>query len=409
MWRAHEISFQDANFPHRFSWRWSKLEGLHRRWIPYGMPRLNLHLERSVFFLFGRDPSGKTDKWVGPLGSGVIVGVHSWEPPVVWSFYAVTARHVIRSGAHAIRINTRDEKSRIIDLELDEWKSLPEEDVAVADITDRFQDGDLVSYVAARNLVSHGFMDAVQMNIGEDGFMMGLFTAHPGEEKNRIAARFGNVSLLADPDHPIRRKDEKTGDVYETPCHVFDIHSRPGYSGSPVFVYRTPENDLRDVENRTIGLRGVLRGQNRDPRGGQQEVEFFDETTRENRFLRLLGIHANQFHETVKLKRVGKGNVALSEDADDIKVGDKIRFPGSMTIVVPAWAIMRVIEMDDMLRGQREARWKAEKEAISASETSVAFETETAEVAAPEADNPSHKEDFMSLLGAAAKANKPVS
>src|ERR1700730_10815269 len=60
-----------------------------------------------------------------------------------------------------------------------------------------------------------------------------------------IAARFGNISLLASDDAPIEQPNQQ-----RRPSHIFDMRSRPGFSGSPVFVYRTPSGDLRYATER---------------------------------------------------------------------------------------------------------------------------------------------------------------
>jgi hypothetical protein len=339
------------------------------------MPRLSPYLEQTVFFIYGRNPSAKPDDdtWAGPLGSGVIVGCHSWQPPVVWSYYAVTARHVIRSGAHAIRINTRDQNSRMIDIGIDEWISRPGEDIAVVDITDRLNRGDAVSGVSFDLLVTDDFMNSVDLWPGDDGFMLGLFTPHSGGVRNRIAARFGNLSLRARKDAPIKRRDDATGDVYESPCHVFDIHSRPGFSGSPVFVYRTPETDIRDPETRSPGWRIKVRNpvwnDRVNIRDDDLDTEMIDETDRSNRFLRLLGIHANQYHDAVTISKVTQASPKnqSAEDANTIGVGDQINFPGSMTIVVPASEIIDLITEDKALTEQRDKRWQEAKNEIERS------------------------------------------
>jgi hypothetical protein len=167
-------------------------------------------------------------------------------------------------------------------------------------------------------------------------------------------------------------------------------------------VYRTPDGDLRDIDNRGLGWRGVVREIENIHRTDHR-IEFIDESSGDNKFLRLLGIHANQFHDSIRVKKI-KAKQSKSEDADTIRDGEQIRFPGSMTIVVPAWAIMRLIEMDDSLGRQREARWNAAKKAADESESCVAFESSEETQPKSDVSNPDHKGDFTRLLNAAAKA-----
>src|ERR1700693_3020590 len=70
------------------------------------------------------------------------------------------------------------------------------------------------------------------LGVGSDTFMVGRFIDHDGGETNRPAARFGHISVLP---APIIQPNDVTADSF-----CIDMHSRPGYSGSPVFVYRTP-------------------------------------------------------------------------------------------------------------------------------------------------------------------------
>lgn len=379
----HAINFRDADFPHRSAWCWSKLEGLHLRWVPYGMPRLSPALSHSVFFLYEKDfrPGAAPDALIGPEGSGVIVG--TLEPgELTTSFYAVTAAHVVSDGASIIWLNTRDGRSRPIEFDPCEWSYDFDKfgDIAAVDITDRLKrDGDEFSHVplglfATRNSFRYGG----GIGVGEDGFMLGLFTEHSGTTRNLVAARFGNVSMLADDAVPIPC-DIRDGLTVTTPCHVFDIHSRPGFSGSPVFVYRTPDSDLRDAEfgfpkkyrKFTIGLSNVESQLMRARGRGDETFEVVENIDSDSRFLCLLGIHMGQFRDEVEIAKVGdeessgRGCVVQkrTEKKTDpvLKDSDSIRFPGSMTLVVPAWDIIELLEGDKNLKAQREARNERDK------------------------------------------------
>src|SRR5258707_1186988 len=66
--------------------------------------------------------------------------------------------------------------------------------------------------------------------VGDDTFMIGLFLDHAGVTTNVPSARFGNISMLPNPRATIR---QSTG--YDGVSYVVDMHSRTGFSGSPVF------------------------------------------------------------------------------------------------------------------------------------------------------------------------------
>lgn len=414
---VRELTFRDADFPYRFAWCRSKLEGKSLRWIPYGMPRLSHHFSHSVFLLFGKDENAPPDqhKLKGPSGSGVII---QWAERDLPHYYAVTAAHVVKGGADVVMLNTKAGTNRPIDLDISEWVyKLEWEDLAIADITDRLTEQDQFSCVPAHKFVNDRFIKRVELGIGEDGFMLGLFTGKKQQShRNEIASRFGNISLLADIDNPVRHGFEikPNGSITITsPCHVFDMHSRPGFSGSPVFVYRTPGGDLRSPEQRK-GKRVILLDKDTRFYQPDQEQELIELDYDNNQFMRLLGIHVAQFHDKVKIKKkkppkqkIETEEIAMPETADDIlRDEDTIEFQGSMTIVVPADRILELLEHPDLVR-QRKHRTDRFLNAREDDDNMPV--PETAVVTEPVADNPSAKEDFTSLLNAAARSNKPAS
>jgi hypothetical protein len=407
---AYPVVFRDFDFPHHFAWCRSKLEERSLRWIPYGMPRLNENLARAVFFLYGKapDPNGGTSL-VGPLASGVIITSAGAKSGDVLHLYAVTSAHTAPKGASVIRLNTTDGKSRTIDIEPDQWQFIPGgADISAIDITERIDPKrDDIGCIPAGWWGSKEFIKTVSLGLGEDGFMLGLLANHPGEHKNMIAARFGNVSMLASEEAPIKQPNGATH-----PSHLFDMRSRGGFSGSPVFVYRTPDGDLRSVDfgvrRRTsvapkIAGYGSARRDDREPDG---TIEWqFEHDTENNLFVSLLGIHAGQYPEPVKVKKIKAA--PKQGEADAIQDGEMLEIPGGMTIVVPIWEVYDLLNLEVFVRQRkaREARILGQSENDAIAESGDGMEAVTVR----ETDNPSHKEDFMSLLNAAARSNKPAS
>jgi hypothetical protein len=129
------------------------------------------------------------------------------------------------------------------------------------------------------------------LEIGEDGFMLGLFADVPGKTRNLIAARFRNA--FSYDDTPVKQPNANL-----RPAHIFDTRSRPGFSGSPVFIYRTPAGDLRSATERgrdKIWRRSTTRqqhGRGQRPFGNNDFDVMEDFETEENAFLMLLGLHA---------------------------------------------------------------------------------------------------------------------
>ncbi|HEY1753370.1 MAG TPA: hypothetical protein VGG29_19085 [Caulobacteraceae bacterium] len=313
------------------------------------MPRLNPNFHRAVFFLYGIDP---TDGDLGVCGTGFLVGVQRSSPTpggnFVWQprhVYAVTSKHVLQDGSF-IRINVKGGGSRLLELEPDTWTSAGSgEDLAAIDITDKLQESDDFRLIHESWLVTRDFSRSVQLGIGEDGFMLGLFRDVPGADRNVVAGRFGNLSLLAQDDLPIKRPDRS-----KRPTHIFDIRSRPGFSGSPVFIYRTPGGDLRETHNGPpmtgIASRVFARA---DASRFYRQAEVFE--ARDNTFVKLLGVHVGQYKDVVRASKSAGTEVAGQPVLD----GDRLFIPNSMTLVVPAWEVLDLLQQTHF-GGQRTRR-----------------------------------------------------
>lgn len=328
------------------------------------MPRLNSHFKNVAFFLYGIDPqSGET---TGPHATGAFIGGYTTGDvgKEILNIYAVTCQHAITSGLTIIRINTKDGKSRYIELEPHEWEvSDNGNDIAAIDITDNINDNEDVIYIIPADLIAgKDFIQDVEFGIGEDGFMLGLFAEHPGRDRNLVAARFGNVSLLAEDDVPIEQGNEN-----KRPSHIFDMRSRPGFSGSPVFVYRTPSGDLRNIAYGPAYK--APKSVRIDTRRGDAYIEEDNWTERindqQNTFIRLLGIHSAQYHDRVKAI---KSRDIQSEKDDHISDGDELKMPNSMTVVVPAWEILTLINNQHFTQQRGKRIEKFQKSALTVPE-----------------------------------------
>lgn len=405
------LGFQDANFPRRLRWKWSTLEGDSLCWSPYGMPRLNSRFKNMVFFLYGKDP--RSGEVRGPLGTGFLIGQEGEGSWYMSHLYALTCYHVaIQHGASILRVNTKDGGSRQIELEPHEWQFIGGgDDLCAADITERLLDSDDVSAMPESLVMRRDFIVREEVEIGEDGFMLGLFADHPGKKQNFIAARFGNLSLLAQDNEPIEQPNGQ-----KRPSHIFDLRSRPGFSGSPVFLYRTPAGDLRSATER--GRDKAFRRMARrrpffvGPGGdfGRETIDFshFDEMEQdrnehENTFLMLLGVHAGQYPERVEAWKVKK---TAPESDDIVRDRDKLRIPSSMAVVVPAWEIVNLLNQTYFL----ELREKRNEAAMKNRDEKNIPEPEASDALAsvPPAtdDNPNLREDFMRLSNVAARKQK---
>jgi hypothetical protein len=360
------------------------------RWIRHGMPRLNPQLSDCVFYLYGINP--KTGKVEGPLGTGSIVGRPSQADGSAYNLYGVTNWHVaLERGASIIRLNTHNGKTRFLRYELTDWQFIPRhDDIAAIDLADDLsQTTDEIMFIGEKQFISREILEQFGIWLGEDVFMIGLYVNQDGGARNIPCGRFGNLSMVANEQAPIEQPNKMM-----RPSHLVDMRSRSGFSGSPVFVYRIPEADLSrppfpldsDV---TYSKHGIFAEPSSDLRG---------RTTIKDHLLGLLGIHCSQFLEPTKVAK--SPNQSKERIGDPINEGDDLYIPGSMNIVIPAWCVTELLDLDIFERA-RQKREPAFRRAMLKRPQAEA-------VALPESDkNSSHREDFTALLDTAVR--KPQS
>jgi hypothetical protein len=334
------------------------------------MPKLKRDILNAAFYLYREEPtpSGK-NKITGPWGTGSVIG-RPIEGTRFYHLYGVTNGHVAhKNGASIIRINTKNGKTRRLEYQLDDWQFIPhQDDIAIVDITDDLIDGDEIAFIGEREFISEKNLELYEIGPGDDVFMMGLFSEAHGGKRNIPVVRFGNIAMIANNNALI----EEDPDLPRRPCHLTDMRSKAGFSGSPVFVYRIPEMDL----DRPPGMPLPLK-----PRP---------------KVMGLLGVHCGQFWERTKVYKtpIGK-NEGLG---DPINEGDALYIQGAMNIVIPAWRVTEVLNLKgfEMARKKREPR--AREEDLSRPQP------ESAESSPPAIDeNPTHLEDFNRLVDVAAR------
>jgi len=325
------------------------------------MPKIPDEVTKTVVYLYRTREDAEAGKPFG--GSGFLLGMPSGLADIM-SAYVVTNWHVaLQGGASVVRVNKKNGGVDIFELSPDEWDFMPGGyDIAIAHLPLNEHIHDVVA-LGIKILLQKDDLKRLEIGPGDEIFMMGRFVDHDGAATNVPAGRFGNISVMP---QPIK---QPTGSL--EPSFILDVHSRTGYSGAPVFVYRNAALDLR----------------------------FPDIRTRlDNWFLKLLGIHWGQFPERWDIENDTKDEiegVSLSNDAKYIKG------LSGMTMVVPSWAILELLDMPKVKQRRIE---EAQRE-LAENQMKPIAEMEGEADAVPH--NPSHKEDFMNLLGAAAKVKTP--
>ena len=325
------------------------------------MPRIPDQIADAVFYLYPTREAAEKGEQFG--GSGFFYGAPVGKER--WAVFAVTNWHVaVQGGCSVIRLNCKDGSADIFETDPSDWEFEPKSyDLAVMPF--RYDEKKhRAAFLSHEMIATSKDITERSIGIGDDIFMLGRFVDHDGGTENRPAARFGNVSIMS---QPVTQKNGA-----RLPSHILDVHSRTGYSGSPVFVYRTPGGDF------TVG--DIMLG---GPKA---------------RFLFLLGVHWGQFPEKWEIKSGGTG---INTNAAPVIGSDRyIEGMGGMTLALPATEIMKLLERPKM---------KAYLDEVKENVRKVYPDQAVEEVAAstvPATDNPSHKEDFTRLLGAAVKEKK---
>jgi hypothetical protein len=380
----HKINWSDLEFQ-RVPVGFRSTAGVPQiRLARVGMPRIPQDVINGVFYLYGSKDEALAGR--NPGGTGFIIRYDGtlFEAVPGHHFYGVTNWHVACDrGSSTIRLNTKDGRTDIIEQGPEDWHFLPGKyDVAVVPLSldDKIHD---VSSVSTHQFAEEPKRQLLYpIGVGDDVFMIGLFVDHDGITTNVPSARFGNISMLANPKATIKQETGYRGESY-----VVDMHSRTGFSGSPVYVYRTFGSDLTagflgyefealDLRNQGGRLRGRLRAHN---------------------LFQLLGIHWGQFPEKWELRDKPK----LKESRKDLIVeGGYVEGMSGMTCVIPAWQIMEVLEMP-ALKSLRHPRIVAARRAETSS-----MQPKPESVPQSGDANPTHQEDFRALLTAAVKKNE---
>jgi hypothetical protein len=180
--------------------------------------------------------------------------------------YLVTVRHIVELAAKksptdviTIRLNRRDGTSEIVRTVLADWTFDPEDpflDAAVIPIAPSDQ---LVDYktIPEHMAIDSTFIEAHDIGIGDELFLLGLFSYHPGIQRNIPIVRQGILSAM--PTENVTANF--TYGEMRIRAYLAEVRSIGGFSGSPVFIrldgIRGTSVQLTDVR---FALLGILRG-----------------------------------------------------------------------------------------------------------------------------------------------------
>lgn len=278
--------------------------------------------------------------------------------------YLVTARHVAehaRPGSQIfVRVNNKDNRTSV-PMVLDEaiWAYHPDltVDVAVTPAYLNPSEWDVGYYELADRVQPSSTPHRVQW--GDDICIIGLFHWHSGQERNVPIVHSGTIAFLPDPNEKVLIRNRTTGKAERVEVYLVEAQTFEGLSGAPVF------------QREMVALRSMFPEHNGGPVIAHTGAQ-------------LLGVYSGAWD--------GPPSEILAADR---KWGPEKRIPAGMGLVVPAERIVEVIMSDPDLKKRR-------ADAIRKKQEETAAKTDASFPAATDA-NPTHREDFNSLLNAAAQ------
>lgn len=201
-----------------------------------------------------------------PVGTCFLTTVHI---EGIDFYYFVTAKHVLGNiilknpnATILIRANKNQDKGfDYIETSYEDWIHHQDDNISVdvsvlpvpyinLDIFD-------VKGIPFDMMVNDQTISKMDVNIGNEIFMVGLFSLHYGKNNNIPIVRVGNISAM--PDEPIKTKE--FGDMQ---AYLVDLRSLGGFSGSPVFIHfgtvRIINGELMSSNFPQFRLIGLLSG-----------------------------------------------------------------------------------------------------------------------------------------------------
>jgi hypothetical protein len=349
-------------FVHHGRWRPRLLQnGLEVPAWEAPMPRISDEILQSVFYLYPSFQAAEAGEHAGGCGFFALV---PFERGVKNHLYMVTNRHVIDRGGLTARINTEPDKSAPFDTDDRNWFRHPDGD----DLAILLVDFPLAFTCNGLELLKPGgvvTLDLIQMydlGIGDDVYTVGRFVNHDGKQKNNPVVRFGNIAQM-----PIEPIKQDTGHLQES--YLVECRSVAGYSGSPVFIYIPPfavrPKKPNSVESRAYGpwFLGVNWG------------------------------HLNEWKPVCDSSGRPIGNTPM-----------KVALNSGMMGVVPAWKLLEMLKHPKII----ERRKEEEKKLLGDGPPIASSDAAHVEPSPPSSDvNPKHREDFTSLVNAAARKPAP--
>jgi hypothetical protein len=302
------------------------------------VPRISDEVALCSIYLYPSEQDAKAGTDTG--GSGFLVHVNSTNP-YFCHLYAVTNKHVIDAGCTVIRMNLKAGGIDTVPTIRSKWYEHPSGDDVVVlpiDISDSFN----YWSVGTDTFIGPEIIDAYRLGYGDEAYLIGRLITHEGRQKNAPVIRFGNISLMADPDEPITCNG-RTQEGFLVECR-----SLSGFSGSPVFAMTSQTYSYGNIK-KIDRLNGIDRD---NPPLGEAKVTPLS-MTMTNAGHWLLGIDWGHvpLWKTV-FRRLPKH--APSEKTKLEKTDLRVEQNTGIACVLPAWRIMDVLNNSELEMKRKE-------------------------------------------------------
>jgi hypothetical protein len=318
------------------------------------VPRVPGYLLDAVIYLY---PS-KADALEGTRsgGTGFILGVPSEVLSDRPALYFVTNAHVAESSPVA-RLNLAGRTGfDALELTSGGWITHPDgDDIAIHPIDLDDMSPFLFSWISAKALLTESYCFARMMyGPGDDAFFIGRYGDLEGRDTNQPTVRFGELSRYYYGDDVMQQGRSRRQQSF-----LVEAHSLSGYSGSPVFVWRSAQ-----VEEDTESYSGL-------------SVQIYVKPE-----CWLLGIDWGHHSSNEKVR-----------DGDDKPVKDfSVRTNTGIMMVVPAWKLRDLLDLEELVK-DRERRDEEFRKQIERGPSGVL------DSLSPEpTDEPFTREEFMDRL-----------
>jgi hypothetical protein len=337
------------------------------------VPRIPDQFLKSVVYLYPSEAAADDGERIG--GTGFIVGVpvdesdHRWCVTVV-----VTNRHIIDNGNMVVRLNTKHDGKDIIPLDNAKWFFHPAGDDLAACLIELDKEAHEIMFIPPGYFATKDRCENLKVGPGDDVFVVGRFISREGKQKNLPSVRFGSIAQM--PGDPIM------SDGFPQESYLVEARSIPGYSGSPVFL-QIP-----------AGL----------PNFSNIPPEIWKQLTSYNEVRSALPIPVGPWLLGIDFCHIfGKEKVFSTLTGKPVSTDWHVRSNSGMMGVIPVWKLEELLETSEMKTVLEAAKKRARDDrAKNSDQVSL-------DAAVPPATdvNPTHREDFNSLLGAAAKKPEP--